>query len=92
MEGRGTSSIIVAVLVVIAIVVAGNVFAASRDADTIIFSVPVFVVGLLVVLNGDGLIWVFFGKNKKRYIAIGVILTIIGTLIMLFSFTYGKIA
>jgi hypothetical protein len=49
-------------------------------------------VGLLVVLNGDGLIWVFFGKNKKKYIAIGVTLAIIGTLIMLGSFTSAKIA
>jgi hypothetical protein len=96
-EERGASSIIVVIAVVIAVIAAvgGYVLITSEliASDKIVMtSIPVFLVGLLVVLNGIELIWVFYGKNKRRHVAIGTALIIVGTIIMLSTFEFGKIA
>ena len=97
MVERGISSIIVVIAVVIAViaVVGGYVLVVSEliSADKIVItSIPVFLVGLLVVLNGIELVWVFYGKNKRRYVATGTTLIIVGTIIMLITFDFGIIA
>jgi len=47
-------------------------------------SIPVFLLGLVVTLFGiSELIWVFYRKKKRRYIAIGIAFIIIGILILL---------
>jgi Na+/H+ antiporter NhaA len=87
------AAVVMAIVIAVIAIVGGNVLvfklwvspAAGRFYQ-IMISIPIFLLGLHVVLDGIVLMWVFYGK-KIKYIALGTTLIIIGTVIMLRSFT-----
>jgi drug/metabolite transporter (DMT)-like permease len=89
------AAVVMAIVIAVIAIVGGNVLVFKLWVSTaagrfyqIIISIPIFLLGLHVVLDGIVLMWVFYGKKKEKYIALGTALIIIGTVIMLRSFTF----